>query len=170
MPNKVVKPFLTEHQQLKFQRRLSHYLNDYEYKNKVQAKEVAEKIDISPQKFSYVKSDKVPYPRFINSLDYLAKLGDLKQMSVTEFVEYLEGRDKDNGEDVEVKPSQWNKTMIEAFEPLTSSTRVQFLELCKKSLRDGKRKMEALIEVVNILHHKNTESIEALRDALKKLV
>lgn len=168
MPNKVVKPFLTEHQQLKFQRRLSHYLNDYQYRNKIPAKEVAEKIDISPQKFSYVKSEKVPYPRFINCLDYLAKLGNLKQMSVTEFVEYLEGRGRDEDE-TEVKVSEWNKTLIESFEPLTSKTRIRFLELCKKSLRDGKRRMEALIDIANILQDKDIEAIETFRDALKKI-
>ena len=53
MANKVVKQFLTEHQQLKLQRRLSSFLMDYEYRNKVRAKDVAEKLEISTQKFSY---------------------------------------------------------------------------------------------------------------------
>ncbi len=170
MPNKVVKPFLTEHQQLKFQRRLSSYLKDYEYRNNVQAKDVAKKIDISSQKFSYVKSDKVPYPKFINALDYLAKLGNLKQMSVTEFVEYLDGADPDQIEGkIDTKISDWEQTILSALEPLTSKSRGRFLDLCKQSLRTGKRKLEALIDIVNILQDKEVEAIESVRDTLKKL-
>ncbi len=170
LANKVVKPFLTEHQQLKFQRRLSHYLKDYEYKNNVYAKDVAEKIDISPQKFSYIKSDKIPYPKFVNSLDYLAKLANLKQMSVAEFVKYLEG-DQDTDEEIESerKRSNWEKLLIASFEPLTSKNRLKLIELCKESLRDGKRKLEALIEIINVLQNKDVEAIESLRDSLKKL-
>ncbi len=170
MSNKVVKPFLTEHQQLKFQRRLSSYLKDYEYRNNIQAKEVAKKIDISSQKFSYVKSDKVPYPKFINAVDYLAKLGNLKQMSVTEFVEYLEGVNPEEVEgESEPKLSDWQRTILASFEPLTTKSRGRFFELCKQSLRTGKRKLEALIDIVNILQDRDIEAIESVRDTLKKL-
>ena len=169
MANKAVKPFLTGPEKLKFQRRLSHYLNDYEYKNNVPAKELAEMIDISPQKFSYVKSDKTPYGKFINSLDYLAKLGNLKNLSVSQFVEYLEGHDLEVEEGGRVKTSEWERTLINAFEPLTSKARTRFHEICKRSLRDGKRKLEALMDVVNILQDKDVEAIEAFRDGLKKV-
>lgn len=169
MANKAAKPFLTEAEQLKFQKRLSHYLNDYEYKNNVSAKKVAELIDISPQKFSYVKSDKTPYGKFINGLDYLAKLGNLKNLSVSQFVEYLEGQDREVEEEGGVKVSEWERTLINAFEPLTSKARTRFHEICKRSLRDGKRKLAALIDIVNTLQDKDVEAVEALRDALKKI-
>ena len=38
---------------------------------------------------------------------------------------------------------------FDAFEPLTSKTRTAFLGVCKQSIRDGKRKLEALIEIAN---------------------
>ena len=171
MSRKIEKPLLTEHQQLKYQRRLSSYLKDYEYKNNLQAKDVAEKIDISPQKFSYVKSDKKPYGKFINALDYMAKLGNLEEMSIGEFVEYLEGkRDKDEHDKAAGnKIYGWQRDLLQAFEPLTVKIRSEFVDLCKQSSKQGKRKMEALLAIVNILKDKDIEAIESLRETLAKL-
>ena len=68
------------------------------------------------------------------------------------------------------KIHDWQKTMLEAFDPLAMKVRGPFAELCKQSLRDGKRKLEALIEVVNLLKGKDAEAIEGIRDILKKVI
>ena len=86
-------------------------------------------------------------------------------MSVAEFVEYLEETTTWS-----LRPlTEWQKTVFDAFEPLTSKTRTAFLGVCKQSIRDGKRKLEALIEIANTLHDKDAETIESVRDTLKKL-
>ncbi len=168
MANKIYEPVLTDHEMMKFQRRLSSYLRDYGYKNDIQDKEIATKVDISPQKFSYLKSEKKPYPKFINSLDHLARLARLEQMTLSEFVEYLEGK-RDKKEEDGKKFYDWQKSLLEAFEPLTIKIRSAFIDLCKQSAREGKRKLELLLDIVNILKDKDVNAIESFRDALKKI-
>lgn len=153
----------------KYQRRLSSYLYDYEYRHKVTAKEVAEKIGISSQKFSYVKSETKPYGRFINSIDLFTRLANLENMSVVEFFEYIEGqREKDNAPSQTSKVYNWQKILINAFEPIKTAIRIPFIDFCKKSAHEGKEKLELLLEIVNILQTKDYEAIKSFRDLLKK--
>ena len=166
MPS-LVKPILTEHQMLKYQRRLSSFLKDHEYKHNRQMKEVAEQFDMAPQKFSLVKSSSKPYTRFVNSLDLLARFARLENMSIGEFVAYLEGENKEEPGDAKRKLYSWEKTIIDAFEPITAMARGKFLELCKESQREGKRKLEAMIELNNLLADRDAEAIEHLRDAVR---
>lgn len=171
MTRKVEQRVLTEHQQLKYQRRLSSYLKDHEYRNNLKTKELAQKINISPEKMCYVKSETKPYGKFINSIDYLAKLADLEQMSVIDFMNYLEGqKDKDvHEEHDEKKVFKWQKALIRAFEPISIKIRNTFLKVCDDSGKEGKEKLETLIEINSILAKKDLKALKLLKQTLEEI-
>jgi len=169
MVNKLTKPTLSSHQKLSYQRRLSSFLANYAYRNKLKAHEVAQEIDISPQKYSTIKSDNKPYPKFINSLDYLSRFAQLEQMSLGEFVLYLEGKGGCEG-DREGKIYSWQHELTEAFDLIKISVRRTFLEICRDSLKNGKEKLELLLRIVALLKDEDVDAIKSLEQALSKML
>lgn len=168
MAKKPLETVLTDHEKIKFQRRLSSYLRDYEYKNNIMAKDVAKYLDISQNRYSHIKSDNSPYEKFINCIDYLVKFANLEGLSISEFMDYLEGK-RDKEEAKQVKFTLWQKTLLDSFEQLTTKSRSPFIELCRDSQREGKKKLEALIELVGLLKNKDFETISLLKSTLENL-
>ncbi len=164
---------LIELQKKKFQRRLSRFFKEFKYRNGLLSKDVAEILGYTAPKFYEMESDRKPHGRFINSLDFLASIASLENMGLSEFVNYLEGKeDRFEGEESSVlnrKLYAWEKTVLEAFDPLSVMVRKEFVELCKDAAGEGKAKLEVLLELVNVLKGKDIESLRSLCDALQKL-
>jgi hypothetical protein len=165
---------LTDHQKKKYQQKLSHFLKGIKYRNGLLSKELAEIMGYTAPKFYEMESDSKPHGRFINSLDFLSSIASLENMSLTDFAGYLEGK-QDRFEDEEAselnrKLYSWEKTVLEAMDPLSMIVRREFVEFCKESTAEGKTKLEVLLEVVNLLKEKDLEAIKSLRDTLKHLL
>ena len=158
---------LTEHQIMKYQRRLASFLRDYEYRTRLSAKEVAEQLKVHPGKLSNMKSDAKPFSRFVFSLDFLARIAALQKLTVSEFAAYLDGGNDEEEASGKRKMYSWEKAIVEAFEPVNALLRGKFVELCKDSQREGKEKLEVLIEIVAILQKKDASALALLRDGLR---
>lgn len=167
------KQSLTELQKKKFQRRLHHYFKDHKYRNNLLSKELAEVLGYQPHKFSELESDWKPHSRFLNSLDFLAGLASLENMSVSEFVRYLEGK-QDGSDDQDATEAKrrlqpWEKVVLEAIDPLSIGVRKEFVEFCKTSITEGKEKLEVLVEILNLLKDKDTTALTNMLEAFSSL-
>ena len=159
---------VSEPEKKKFQRRLSHYLKDYRYRNDLRAADVAEKMGYAVPKYSELESEVKPHGRYINSLDFLAALASLDDMSVAEFVSYLDPRTKIERKEEKLLYS-WEKNIMVAFTSIAIGVSLKFSEVCKTSIKEGKQKLEALIRIVNMLANRDLKTIEALEKAISKL-
>ena len=163
---------LTDTQKKRFQRRLSHYFKDHKYRNGVDSKKIAKQLGYdSITRFYGLESENIPFPKFINALDFLASLANIDNMRVGEFVSYLEGdveRFKgDQPADLGRNLHEWERTIIEAFDAISMLVRKDFIELCKEVEKDGKKKLQVLLQIVNILKNKDVKALESLRDGLQ---
>ena len=167
------KQSLTEPQKKKFQRRLHHYFKDHKYRTNLLSKEVAELLGYQPHKFSELESEWKPHSRFLNSLDFLAGLASLENMSVSEFVRYLEGKqdryDDPDATDSKRKLQPWEKTVLEAIDPLSIGVRKDFVDFCKTSTTEGKEKLEVLVEILNVLKDKDKDALTNILEAFSSL-
>ncbi len=167
------KQSLTDQQKKKFQRRLSHFFRDYRYRNGLMSKDVAKILGYTPPKFYDLESESRPHGRFINSLDFLATIAALESKTLSEFVAYLEGKqdrfEEEEGTDLIRKLYAWEKALLEAFDPLSTVIRKEFVEFCKKSSTEGKEKLELMIELMNELQSKDDNTIKTLLETVRGL-
>src|SRR5689334_7739643 len=102
------RTFLKEGEKKKYSRRLTHYLEDYTYRNKITHNEAAKKLGISSNKFSQLKSGG-EQGRFLSSLDYLKSIAVLDDLSLPEFIKYIEG--EDNNPDTVRQRLSWEEKL-----------------------------------------------------------
>ena len=158
------RSFLTEDEKEKYGRRLSHYLEDFCYKNQVTHSQAAEKLGISPNKFSQLKSGG-EQGRFITSLDYLKSLASLDGMNLAEFLIYLDGK---GNLDSKVRYS-WQDQIYKALEPISISHRKKFAEACSTATKDATKRVELMCRLATAVAGKDLGGLEALVEAMEKL-
>lgn len=158
---------LTEKEKKLYQRRLSHYLKDYRYRNDLKAADVAETFGYATPKYISLESELIPHGRFTNSLDFLAALGALTGMSLSQFITHLDPKYKPlkSDEDKSLLYS-WENDILHTFNTIALSVRKEFADNCKKNALDGREKMQALIRIVNILFESDLKALEGLEDFL----
>ena len=160
---------LTEKEKTLYQRRLSHYLKDYRYRHELKAADVAETMGYAVPKYSDLESEVRPHGRFINSLDFLAAIASLNEMSIADFLAYLEPRSKPQAKEEQKQLYTWEKDLLEFMGAIAIGTRKEFVQKCKECLANGQEKIEAIIRVANLLADKDLKGIEALEKTLKYL-
>lgn len=173
MTKTLQKQVLTTFQRQKYQKRLSHFFKEIKHRNGLQSKNLADSLGYTPPKFSLLESDTKPHGRFINSLDFLAGIASLENMSLFDFVSYLEGKadrfqDEKPG-DLNRPLYTWEKNLLEGFDVVSIKTRREFIDLCQNVSIEGKERLELLIKVVNSLKDKDIEGISSLLDTINKL-
>ncbi len=158
------RAFLTEDEKEKYGRRLSHYLEDYCYKNEVTHFQAAEKLGISPNKFSQLKSGG-EQGRFITSLDYLKSLAGLDGMSLAEFLIYLDGK---GNLDTKLRYS-WQDKIYKALEPISISYRKKFVDACSMATKDATKRVELMCRLSTAVAGKDLGGLEALVEAMERM-
>lgn len=146
-------------EQLSFQQRFSSFLRDYESRSGFSGIQMAELLDIAPQKYSYVKSSTKPYSKLINSLGFLNRIATLKGFSIAEFVSLLDGGLEVNQDEI----PNWLKNIYKSFERLPYNIRNNFVDICRLSSKDNFRKLSILLEIVHLLSEKDYNSLKSLR-------
>src|SRR3989338_8021996 len=144
------RSFLTEEEKEKYSRRLSHYLEDYCFKNEITHYQAAEKLGISANKFSQLKSGG-EQGRFLTSLDYLKSLAALDGMTVPEFLIYLDGK---SNQDSKIRYS-WQDKIYKALEPIGISTRKKFAEACLMATSESTERTELMCRLATAVARKN---------------
>ena len=156
------RSFLKEEEKDKYSRRLSHFLEDYCYRNKVTHNQAAEKLGISSNKFSQLKSGG-EQGRYLSSLDYLKSLANLEGMTLTEFIAYLDGDTQ------QARPNySWQDMIYKALEVVSIVTRRKFAEACARVAGDSER-TEVMLRAATAMETKNIEAVKALVEGLEKL-
>lgn len=115
---------VTKDQALVYQSRLSNLLRNYRLKNRLQSKEMAEYLGYAASRYCALESDKIPYDRFINSIDFIENLAQIEHTSISEFMEYL------SGEDLKTRRTPNNNEMklIEIFHQISTKSKNSFIE------------------------------------------
>ena len=173
MTKTLQKQVLTDFQRRRYQKRLSHYFKEIKHRNGLQSKDLADSLGYTPPKFSLLESDTKPHGRFINSLDFLAGIASLENMSLFDFISYLEGKadrflDEKPG-DLNRPLYTWEKKMLEAFDVISIKTRREFVDICQNVPKEGKERLELLVKVINALKDKNIDGISSLLETINKL-
>ena len=158
------RSFLTAEEREKYGRRLSHYLEDYCYKNKLTHNQVAEKLGIASTKFSQLKSGS-EQGRYLSSLDYLKSLAGLDGMTIPEFLIYLDGK---SSQDPKLKYS-WQDKVYKALEPIAISHRKKFADACIQATKEGTQRVELMCRLATAVAGKNLKALEALVEAMEHI-
>ena len=86
----------SQNKQIYYQQKLANYLKNYRVCKGLRSKELGRRLGYSEAKYSSLESDKKPYQKFINVLQYIYSLADLEGMSISEFILMIEGCPKKN--------------------------------------------------------------------------
>ena len=158
------REFLTKDEKDKFGRRLAHYLEDHTYKNKITHAQAAEKLGISPNKFSQLKSG-IEQGRFMTSLDYLKSLARLEKMPLLDFIAYLEG---DDGERQD-KIYGWQDKIYRALEHIGISCRKNFAEAILEASRDSSERTELMCRAAASMARLDLKALRAFVEGFEKV-
>lgn len=158
------RSFLKEEERERFGRRLTHYLEDHTYRNKITHAEAAKKLGISANKFSQLKSGG-EQGRFLTSLDYLKSLASLEGMSLPDFLNYIEGNDKE----VSAKKYSWADKIIKALEPISISIRRKFADACTKASTEKNDRVELMCQLATAMADKDIEALRSMVDAIERM-
>lgn len=157
------KTFLSEDEKERLGRHLTYYLEDYTYKNGITHNEAAKILGISSNKFSQLKSGG-EQGRFLSSLDYLKALADLDNMTLNEFLSYLEGENS-------APPKRqygWQEKIYNALENVSITIRKKFADSMAKKGKDSDR-AELICRLVTASDKLDSKSLEPLIKMLENL-
>lgn len=152
MTRKYKKQTLTETQKKKYQRRLSHFFKDLKYKNSLQSKDIAEELEYTPQKFSALESESKPHGRFINSLEFLHTIACLDDLTLSEFVFFIDGDTSrfngvENGMKREIRG--WEKELIRSFSLIPLKILRNFIDnICVEAANLNSIKFSQMVEIL----------------------
>lgn len=92
------KTFISNKDKDRFKRRLSTYLQNFVETNEIPSKMVADQLGMLDNVFSGLKNNTgVAASRFISSIDYLKGLASLEQMSLQDFITFIENKTSNSG-------------------------------------------------------------------------
>lgn len=159
------RSFLKEEEKERLGRRLSHYLEDYLYRNKVTHANAAKRLQISPNKFTQLKSGG-EQGRFLTSMDYLKSLANLQGISVAEFVTYLEG--KNEKADPKTKYT-WLDKIYKALEQISISHRRKYADaISNASLNDNDR-VELMCRLATAVEGMEIKALRSIVDGFERI-
>lgn len=161
-----MRTFLNEEEKAKYGRRLSHYLEDHTYKNKITHVDAAKKLGISSNKFSQLKSGG-EQGRFITSLDYLKSLANLEGMSLPEFLSYIEGEEAE--EPVSRKHYTWEDQIYKALESISIHYRKKFVSVLTSASQDSEERVELLCRLAAAMGQKDMKALRSFVDAMERI-
>jgi len=154
---------LLDEQKLVYQRRLAHFLRDYRKKNNIKASEMAETLSYSYVRYLELEKADKPQDRYIRSVDFLFRLASLKDLSLTEFVTYLEEGDSKP----RLQKSNWEEILLGKFDKLDLSVKNDFISVLKKS---DKKHSEVLLGIANLLGRLDGEVSTVLQKLLESII
>ena len=158
------RAFLSPDEKEKFSRRLSHYLEDHTYKNRITHAEAAKKMGISQNKFSQLKSG-VEQGRFMTSLDYLKSLAQLENMHLPEFISYLDGNESQTPD----KKYDWQDKIYRALEHIGIPARKRFADAMINTSRESGDKVELLCRALSAMSKMDVKALEGFVNGFEKL-
>lgn len=158
------RAFLTEDEKDRFTRRLSHYLEDHLHKNKITHAQAAEKLGISPNKFSQLKSG-IEQGRFLTSLDYIKSLAKLENMPITEFISFLDGDKAESSS----KLYSWQDKIYRALEHMGIGVRKKFADGLLAGSRDSNERAELMCRAAVAMGRLDKKALESLVEGFEKV-
>lgn len=171
MTRKYKKKVLTDTQKKKYQRRLSHFFRDIKYRHSLQSKDLAEALEYTPQKFSVLESETKPHGRFTNSLEFLYSIASLDELSLSEFIFFIDGdtsRFKGVNSNLKRQMQEWEKEIVRSFSTLPLKTLRNFIDIvCKDSSTSNNLKLEKLIGLVIEMYELEEEALSGLLTFIK---
>jgi len=173
MPKQATPDYLSEDKKIWYQRKLSYFLRKYRVRNDLQSKEMAELMGYTPTRYGQLESETNPHPRFIGAINFLSSIFRLEpQMSLTEFVNFLEGqtqRVEADGMTLKRSLHRWEKSLLMALDPVDRGIRDKFINQCRDATPGNHRLLEAKIDLLNSLTGLSEEKVKAANKLIKIL-
>lgn len=128
---------------------------------------MSKNLGYASSRYSRLESENIPYERFISSLEFLKMLAEVKKMSLSEFVLYLEGNDFKSNETL----SKTDKSIINLFENISSRIMRNFLKVASTENKKEKESLESILNLYLKLKNKklSEKSISALDQIIDEL-
>ena len=127
-----------------FQKKLANFLKNHRIGEDVKSKDMADYLGYTPQKYSQMESDRKPYDRFVNTMDYLTLIANLEDLTVTELMAKIEGTPiRKIEEKIEINKRPLPSKLIDIFKNMSPS------------------KLEKTLEIISILSEKNETELAA---------
>ena len=106
---------INEKKRIFLQRKLSYYLRRYRIKHNLSSKENSLRMGYVPARYCALESETKPYPRLISVYEFLVKLASLEDLTVAEFIRYLDGEPHSSIK----QNTNWREPLIEVAEAMT---------------------------------------------------
>lgn len=159
------KSALSEEEKERLGRRLTFFLEEYIYHNKITSIEAAHRLGITPHKFSLLKNGG-DQGRFITSMDYLKGLAKLDDLEMPEFMAFLEEKDLDK---VKATNYSWDEKIYKALEGVSIPLRKQFAQEMESSKETNPRLAEMVCRFGRAASKVDPVSIEKMIEIIEHL-
>ena len=173
MSKQTTPEYLSERQKIRYQQKLAYFLKKYRSRNKLQSKDMADKLGYTPTRYGQLESDTKPHPRFIGAINFLASIYTLdSHMSLVEFVNFLEGqsnRVESDGSTLKRSLHDWEKKILMSLDSVDRNILNNFIDDCSKSLNKDPELMEKKLELLNLISGLSSENLLNLIKIVKNL-
>ena len=119
---------INDKKRISLQKKLSYYLRRYRIKHNLSSKENSLRLGYVPARYCDLESETKPYPRLVSVYEFLDKLASLEDISVSEFLRYLDGAPHASVN----QKKKWKEPLLEIAETMTQGQK----ELLRKQLLD----------------------------------
>ena len=122
---------LSEEEVTKYQRKITHYLQEYRNDNDLTQKEMASKLNYKEDSYRKLEGPKGDN-RIISSINYLKSFAHLRNMTLSEFVTYITSSEYEPPSN-ERQHYSWEDKLLKAFGNSNMETRSLFIhKICKE--------------------------------------
>lgn len=136
------------------QKKLSFFLRKYREKNNISSKEMAYRLGYTPSRYCKIESETIPYERFINSIQILRTFAELEDMTIHDFISYIDGEfPKKRLETIRT----WEGEIVDTFRKLKMNLRRDFIEALPITTRKEKLLLEKALELFLTIKKKGKE-------------
>jgi len=121
---------ISKKRMVEYQRQLSNFLKTYRAKQGLLAKDVAEDIGYTPARYGQLESESTPQTRFASSLEFLYTISSLDNMSISEFIIFLEGEQDRLNDLGQLKRElyQWEHKALKPLDAINRDLRDDYIE------------------------------------------
>lgn len=158
------REFLTADEKDRYSRRLTHFLEDHIHKNKLTHAQVAEKVGLSPNRFTKLKSG-IEQGRFLSSLDFIKSIAQLENMSLTEFTAFLDG-EKSNASG---KLYSWQDKIYRALEHMGIGVRRKFSDSLLSGAKESNERAELMCRLASAASNMDKKALKSLVEGYERL-
>lgn len=155
---------VNEKKKLLLQRKLSYYLRRYRIKKNITSRENSKLLGFVPSRYCNLESETKPYPKLISVYEFLYSLAELENMSVVEFVHYLEGASHNDLR----KRMSWREPFLDIAESLSPKQRSELKERAAKVDKNTMKMFQICIDL--FIKSGNNKTAEEAICTMSKLI